>query len=159
MLLPKAESFTPGTSASRRSPHQSALTSKPWLTAHSISARHINQENDISGVEETDPHRAQSFSLSHITRIRRNSLIWFLFADAAQQTCDGACWWRLGDLRELPAQTRPMPRAPVLQGGRQVFSYQQQVSKYQRPEPWQLPGGGSTLPQQKMRRRSLVQRF
>lgn len=84
--------------------------------------------------------------------IRRDTSIPFPPTDAAQQTCDGACWRRLGDLRELPAQARPVPHAAVLAGGGQDVPRQQQpVPQHQRPEPRQLPGGGCALPQQKVR--------
>lgn len=72
-------------------------------------------------------------------------------ADAAQQACDGASRRRLGDLRELPAETRPLPDAPDFQSGGQDISHQHQVPHHQGPEPRQLPGGGGPLPQQEGR--------
>lgn len=76
-------------------------------------------------------------------------------ADAAQQARDGARGWRLGDLWELPAQTRPLPHASVLTGGgkdvpRQQQQQQQQAPRHQRAESRQLPGGGCTLPGQEV---------
>ena len=106
----------------------------------------LNQWNGISPI-------AARTQLWH-TDITIDTIILLLSADAAQQARDGACWWRLGDLRELPAETRPLPHAPNLPGGGQDIPHQQQqVSQHQGPHPRQLPGGGGPLPQQKVRTR------
>lgn len=75
-------------------------------------------------------------------------------ADATQQARDGARGWRLGDLWELPTQTRPLPHASVLTGGGKDVprqqQQQQQAPRHQRAESRQLPGGGCTLPGQEV---------
>lgn len=47
--------------------------------------------------------------------------------DAAQQTCDGASRWRLGDLWELPAEAWPLPYAADFQSGRQSVTHLHEV--------------------------------
>ena len=50
-------------------------------------------------------------------------------SDAEQQARDGAGGRGLGDLRELPAEARPMPHAPDLPGGGQ------DLADLRRPDP------------------------
>lgn len=130
--------------------HPQTLTSKPCLTVHSASTQSLNQGNDISPLDR----RAQQQPLKALlwqADIRSDTIILFLSADAAQQARDGTRRWRLGDLWELPAETRPVPHAPNLPGGGQDVTHQQQVPQHQGPDAWQLPGGGSPLPQQKVK--------
>lgn len=57
----------------------------------------------------------------------------------------------MGDLRELPAQARPLPHAPVLPGGgKDVPRRRQQAPHHQRHQPGRLPGGGCALPGQEV---------
>lgn len=102
---------------------------------------------------------APQLGSARLSSARQRHLVTFwsrlLPTDAAQQACDGARRRRLGDVRELPAQARPLPHAAVLTGGRQDVAgqqQQQQVCQRQRAESRQLPGGGRSLPQQKVRR-------
>lgn len=69
-------------------------------------------------------------------------------ADAAQQARHGPCRGRLGDLRGVPAEARPVQDAADLQGGRQNLARARQGPRPQGHQPRQLPGGVRPLQSQ-----------
>lgn len=145
------ESFPPGTPTSLRPP---ASINNLWHQSHAQlfiqllpENQSLNQWNDFGPFEGS----AARFKLYSDSDIRRDNIILLPSADAAQQARDGARRWRLGDVWELPAETRPVSYAASVPGGGQAVPHQQQVPQHQGPEPRQLPGGGSPLPQQKVK--------
>lgn len=62
-------------------------------------------------------------------------------ADAAQQARHGPRGRRMGDVRGVFVETRPLPDAADLPCGRQNVPRPEQISNPQGHEPRQLPGG------------------
>ncbi|CAI9590908.1 unnamed protein product [Staurois parvus] len=68
-----------------------------------------------------------------------------LHQDASQQTRDGPRGRRLGNVRRLFAETRPVPDAADIPRRRQDLPRPEQITDHQRHESRHLPGGLGAL--------------